>query len=88
MRSIAVNTSRFVGSDVNAAVYAAIDGSGGFYRNEVTPAVRSRMNVPFFLPDAALDTLAREELAQLFLAVEIAEKEYVLVYTQLHRRLL
>jgi phosphoserine aminotransferase len=36
-------------------LYAAIDGSGGFYRNEVDPAVRSRMNVPFFLADDALD---------------------------------
>jgi len=38
-----------------AVLYAAIDGSGGFYRNEVDPAVRSRMNVPFFLHDEALD---------------------------------
>jgi phosphoserine aminotransferase len=38
-----------------ALLYSAIDGSGGFYRNEVAPAVRSRMNVPFFLRDAALD---------------------------------
>ena len=38
-----------------ARLYAAIDGSGGFYRNEVEPAVRSRMNVPFFLHDPALD---------------------------------
>jgi phosphoserine aminotransferase len=36
-------------------LYAAIDGSGGFYRNSVDPAARSRMNVPFVLPDAALD---------------------------------
>ncbi|MDO5610315.1 MAG: 3-phosphoserine/phosphohydroxythreonine transaminase [Pseudomonadota bacterium] len=36
-------------------LYAAIDGAGGFYRNEVAVAVRSRMNVPFFLHDAALD---------------------------------
>ncbi len=36
-------------------LYDRIDGSGGFYRNEVEPAVRSRMNVPFFLHDAALD---------------------------------
>lgn len=36
-------------------VYAAIDGSGGFYRNEVAAAVRSRMNIPFFLPSAELD---------------------------------
>lgn len=36
-------------------LYATIDGSGGFYRNEVAPAVRSRMNVPFFLHDDALD---------------------------------
>jgi len=39
----------------SALLYAAIDGSGGFYRNEVDPAVRSRMNVPFFLHDDALD---------------------------------
>jgi len=38
-----------------ALVYAAIDGSGGFYRNQVAPAVRSRMNIPFFLPSAELD---------------------------------
>ena len=37
-------------------LYAAIDGSGGFYRNEVEPAVRSRMNVPFFLADPALES--------------------------------
>jgi phosphoserine aminotransferase len=39
----------------SALLYSAIDGSGGFYRNEVEHAVRSRMNVPFFLHDAALD---------------------------------
>jgi phosphoserine aminotransferase len=33
------------------ALYRAIDGSGGFYRNDVAPADRSRMNVPFFLND-------------------------------------
>ncbi|WP_019304800.1 phosphoserine transaminase [Xanthomonas oryzae] len=38
-------------------VYGAIDGSGGFYRNLITPAVRSRMNIPFFLPDEQLDAL-------------------------------
>src|SRR5690606_34889198 len=32
-----------------ALLYEAIDGSGGFYRNEVALAVRSRMNEPFFL---------------------------------------
>ena len=35
-------------------VYDAIDASGGFYRNEVEPAVRSRMNIPYFLPDETL----------------------------------
>jgi phosphoserine aminotransferase len=35
-------------------LYAAIDQSG-FYRNEVRPQDRSRMNVPFFLPDPRLD---------------------------------
>ena len=38
-----------------ALLYAAIDGSGGFYRNEVAADARSRMNVPFFLQDPALD---------------------------------
>jgi phosphoserine aminotransferase len=36
-------------------LYAAIDGSGGYYRNPVEPAARSRMNVPFTLHDSALD---------------------------------
>ncbi|MNV64706.1 Phosphoserine aminotransferase [compost metagenome] len=39
----------------SSAVYEAIDGSGGFYRNDVVPAVRSRMNIPFFLPDDTLN---------------------------------
>nr|WP_295382211.1 3-phosphoserine/phosphohydroxythreonine transaminase [Pseudoxanthomonas sp.] len=38
----------------SALVYQAIDGSGGFYRNEVAVPVRSRMNIPFFLPDEEL----------------------------------
>jgi len=38
-------------------LYKAIDGSGGFYRNHIDPRVRSRMNVPFFLHDAALDSI-------------------------------
>ncbi|MDX1549070.1 MAG: 3-phosphoserine/phosphohydroxythreonine transaminase [Lysobacter spongiicola] len=38
-----------------AMLYEVIDGSGGFYRNEVAKPVRSRMNVPFFLHDPALD---------------------------------
>ncbi|MCW5581997.1 MAG: 3-phosphoserine/phosphohydroxythreonine transaminase [Luteimonas sp.] len=43
-------------SDLKSALlYGAIDGSGGFYRNDVDASVRSRMNVPFFLHDAALD---------------------------------
>jgi phosphoserine aminotransferase len=37
-----------------ALLYGAIDGSGGFYRNEVAVDCRSRMNVPFFLPTEAL----------------------------------
>jgi len=35
-------------------LYAAVDGSG-FYKNPVEPAHRSWMNVPFTLPDPALD---------------------------------
>ena len=45
----------------SALLYATIDGSGGFYRNEVDPAVRSRMNVPFFLRDEALDKAFLDE---------------------------
>jgi phosphoserine aminotransferase len=45
----------------SALLYAAIDGSGGFYRNEVATAVRSRMNVPFWLHDPALDATFLEE---------------------------
>ena len=43
-------------SDLKSTLlYGEIDGSGGFYRNDVETSVRSRMNVPFFLHDAALD---------------------------------
>lgn len=38
-----------------AAVYAAIDGSGGFYRCPVEAASRSTMNVVFRLPTEALE---------------------------------
>ncbi|GAA5074603.1 3-phosphoserine/phosphohydroxythreonine transaminase [Lysobacter panacisoli] len=44
-----------------ALLYDTIDGSGGFYRNEVAHAARSRMNVPFFLRDAALDAAFLKE---------------------------
>lgn len=37
-----------------ALLYKAIDESG-FYKNPVEPAYRSWMNIPFTLPDAALD---------------------------------
>jgi phosphoserine aminotransferase len=36
-------------------LYRVIDGSGGFYRNQVDPSCRSRMNVPFTLQDTSLD---------------------------------
>ncbi|MBS0382681.1 MAG: 3-phosphoserine/phosphohydroxythreonine transaminase [Proteobacteria bacterium] len=36
-------------------LYAAIDDSGGYYRNRVVPAARSRMNVIFNLHDPALE---------------------------------
>lgn len=36
-------------------LYGLIDGSGGYYRNEIAVDARSRMNVPFFLHDEALD---------------------------------
>jgi phosphoserine aminotransferase len=37
-----------------AKLYGAIDGSG-YYKNPVDKAYRSSMNIPFTLPDAALD---------------------------------
>lgn len=43
-------------------LYGYIDNSG-FYRNDVAPANRSRMNVPFLLADAGLDKLFLEESA-------------------------
>jgi phosphoserine aminotransferase len=36
-------------------LYDCIDGSGGFYRNDVAIENRSRMNVPFFLRDESLN---------------------------------
>ena len=36
-------------------LYSSIDGSGGYYRNDVDASCRSRMNVPFFLPNPELD---------------------------------
>ncbi|MBL8521411.1 MAG: 3-phosphoserine/phosphohydroxythreonine transaminase [Betaproteobacteria bacterium] len=36
-------------------LYGCIDASGGFYRNTVEKADRSRMNVPFFLKDESLN---------------------------------
>jgi phosphoserine aminotransferase len=38
-----------------AAVYAAIDGSNGFYRSPVDASVRSHMNVVFRLPSEELE---------------------------------
>jgi phosphoserine aminotransferase len=45
------------------ALYQAIDGSGGYYRNDVDPAARSRMNVIFNLHDAALEPVFVAEAA-------------------------
>ena len=47
-----------------ALLYDVIDNSGGFYRNEVAPRARSRMNVPFFLHDPALDATFLRAAAQ------------------------
>lgn len=44
-----------------AAIYNAIDGSGGFYRGHAMPAARSMMNIPFRLPSEQLEeTFASE----------------------------
>lgn len=49
----------------SAMVYEAIDGSNGFYRNDVERAARSHMNASFVLHDTALDAvfLAESEAA-------------------------
>ncbi len=44
-----------------AKLYAAIDGSGGFYKNPVAIHCRSWMNVPFTLPKEELDELFLKE---------------------------
>lgn len=44
-----------------ALLYAAIDGSGGYYTNRVQADCRSWMNVPFTLHDAALDAAFLDE---------------------------
>ena len=46
------------------ALYGAIDGSAGFYRNDVAPANRSRMNVPFVIANDADNTLTERFLAE------------------------
>lgn len=49
-------------NDAKAALlYDTIDGSGGYYRNPIDPASRSRMNVPFTLHDATLDAVFLKE---------------------------
>lgn len=42
-------------------LYAAVESSGGFYVNRVKPAYRSRMNVPFFLANDALESAFLKE---------------------------
>ncbi|WP_266160452.1 3-phosphoserine/phosphohydroxythreonine transaminase [Dyella silvatica] len=42
-------------------LYRTIDESGGYYRNPIDPAARSRMNVPFTLHDASLDAVFLQE---------------------------
>lgn len=48
-------------------LYEAIDSSGGFYRNDVDPSFRSRMNVPFRLSDTTLEALFLEQARALHL---------------------
>jgi phosphoserine aminotransferase len=48
----------------SALLYATIDGSGGFYRNDVLPAHRSRMNVPFSLADERLNAAFLQATAE------------------------
>jgi len=47
----------------SALLYQAIDQSD-FYSNPVVPEYRSRMNIPFFLADSALESRFKEEAAR------------------------
>ncbi|MFA5626839.1 MAG: 3-phosphoserine/phosphohydroxythreonine transaminase [Thiohalomonadaceae bacterium] len=49
-------------------LYAAIDGSHGFYQNPVAKHCRSWMNIPFTLPRAELDELFLQEAKKVGLA--------------------
>ena len=51
-----------------ALLYGGIDGSDGFYRNDVAIDDRSRMNVPFFLRDEKLNAAFLAEAATAGLA--------------------
>ncbi len=51
-----------------ALLYGCIDGSNGFYRNDVAVDDRSRMNVPFFLRDETLNAAFLAESSQAGLA--------------------
>ena len=55
-------------TDKAKLLYAAIDDSKGFYRNEVAVDDRSRMNVPFFLRDETLNAKFLEGAAAAGLA--------------------
>ncbi|MCM2269113.1 MAG: 3-phosphoserine/phosphohydroxythreonine transaminase [Thermoanaerobaculia bacterium] len=44
-----------------AKLYAAIDGSGGYYRGHAQPGSRSRMNITYRLPNEALEKAFVEE---------------------------
>jgi phosphoserine aminotransferase len=44
-----------VNIEKSSLLYATIDASDGFYRNDIAKADRSRMNVPFFLRDESLN---------------------------------
>ncbi len=48
----------------SALLYQHIDQSNGFYRNEVSVAARSVMNIPFMLKDEALDKAFLKESEQ------------------------
>ncbi len=55
LRSIGgVEAMEALNKEKSGLFYDFLDSSD-FYRNEVAPAVRSRMNIPFFLKDPALD---------------------------------
>ncbi len=55
IKAMGLETLHRLNREKAAKLYAALDGSGGFYRGAAAPEFRSNMNVTFRLPSEALE---------------------------------